>query len=162
GRKNMMEFNRKHNTSIKLLRGQAMKHTDMENLGLYLRQEIRKELLSAHTALPEIIVEGPYAMVKDRKSGTSLAMVLPDADVRRKYRRLLQGIPRSPIPKPTQMCKRIVRNCRHIHTTTNYTSTFSKRIQKIRYSQESWKERLVELQIVETLREKTVTEFRTD
>nr|CDJ84749.1 unnamed protein product [Haemonchus contortus] len=76
----MMEFNRKHNTSIKLLRGQAMKHTDMENLGLYLRQEIRKELLSAHTALPEIIVEGPYAMVKDRKSGTSLAMVLPDAD----------------------------------------------------------------------------------
>ncbi|XGW19144.1 hypothetical protein V3C99_003176, partial [Haemonchus contortus] len=82
----------------------------------------------------------------------------PDADVRRKYRRLLKAIPR--LPKPTQLYKKIVRCCRQLQTTTDYTSTLLKRIQEIRYSQESWNERLVELQIVETLREKTVTEFR--
>nr|CDJ90034.1 CBN-NAS-31 protein [Haemonchus contortus] len=33
GSKNLIEFNRKNNTNVKLLRGKTMKHTDLENLG---------------------------------------------------------------------------------------------------------------------------------
>ncbi|XGW09216.1 hypothetical protein V3C99_011489 [Haemonchus contortus] len=72
GSKNLLEFNRKNNTNVKLLRGKTMKHTDLENLGLYLRQKIRKELLSTHAALPEVVVKGPYVMIKDRANANSL------------------------------------------------------------------------------------------
>nr|CDJ90074.1 unnamed protein product [Haemonchus contortus] len=76
GSKNLLEFNRKNNTNVKLLRGKTMKHTDLENLGLYLRQKIRKELLSTHAALPEIVVKGPYVMIKDRANANSLNGIL--------------------------------------------------------------------------------------
>ncbi|XGW09215.1 hypothetical protein V3C99_011489 [Haemonchus contortus] len=76
GSKNLLEFNRKNNTNVKLLRGKTMKHTDLENLGLYLRQKIRKELLSTHAALPEVVVKGPYVMIKDRANANSLNDIL--------------------------------------------------------------------------------------
>ncbi|KAK6030989.1 zinc knuckle [Ostertagia ostertagi] len=84
-------------------------------------------------------------------------MVIPDSDFRRKYRRLRQAIPQ--LPKPTQLYKKIVQSCRHLHDTTASTRTLLSRIENLRNSQEDWKERLAELQIVETLREKTVMEF---
>ncbi|XGW23221.1 hypothetical protein V3C99_005454 [Haemonchus contortus] len=42
GRLNLAEYNRSHKSSIKIVRGKSFQHDDMENLGLYLRQKIRK------------------------------------------------------------------------------------------------------------------------
>nr|CDJ94438.1 unnamed protein product [Haemonchus contortus] len=38
----LAEYNRSHKSSIKIVRGKSFQHDDMENLGLYLRQKIRK------------------------------------------------------------------------------------------------------------------------
>ncbi|KAK6023418.1 hypothetical protein OSTOST_10796, partial [Ostertagia ostertagi] len=78
--------------------------------------------------------------------------------LQRKYKRLVHALP--PLPSPTRLYKKIVNCCRHLHKTTRNMSTLMERIKNLWKSQEDWKEKLVELQLIETLTEKTLLEFK--
>ncbi|KAK6020253.1 hypothetical protein OSTOST_14096, partial [Ostertagia ostertagi] len=66
GRLNLAEYNKVHKTSIKVIRGQNMKRSDLENLGLFLRYKIRKLCSDMKKPWPEILVRGSYVIIKNK------------------------------------------------------------------------------------------------
>ncbi|KAK5965311.1 hypothetical protein GCK32_013706 [Trichostrongylus colubriformis] len=72
GRIHLSEFNKKNKTDVKLIRGQTMKNSDLENLSLYLRQKIKKYCLDKKMQLPDIIVKGAYLVIKNRSNDNTM------------------------------------------------------------------------------------------
>ncbi|KAK5984619.1 hypothetical protein GCK32_009261 [Trichostrongylus colubriformis] len=68
GRLNLAEYNRKHKSEIKIIRNQSNRHSDMENLSLYLRKRIREYCVEHDLAVPDVIVKGSYLIIKNKKN----------------------------------------------------------------------------------------------
>ncbi|KAK6028163.1 hypothetical protein OSTOST_05791 [Ostertagia ostertagi] len=75
----------------------------------------------------------------------------------RRLRRIKEAIP--PLPEPYTLYNKIVHRSMELRIATRFMSDLFNRIQELRISKESPKERWVQLKLLETLREKTYAEF---
>ncbi|XGW12901.1 hypothetical protein V3C99_013501 [Haemonchus contortus] len=81
GRKNLMDYNRRNQANIKLIRGQTVKVGDIENLSLYLRKKIRKYCSDNKLKVPDVLVKNGYVTIKydgkeNKTKCTELAVLL--------------------------------------------------------------------------------------
>ncbi|XGW08683.1 hypothetical protein V3C99_011193 [Haemonchus contortus] len=65
GRKNLNDYNRKHLTNIRIIRGQTIKVGDLENLSLYLRKRIRSFCIDTKRRPPEILIKNGVLIMKN-------------------------------------------------------------------------------------------------
>ncbi|KAK5967402.1 hypothetical protein GCK32_012675 [Trichostrongylus colubriformis] len=64
GPKHLFDHNRANNTAIKVLRGQTIQVSDLDNLSLYLRRKIRDYCLGHNLRSPKIVVKRGFILLK--------------------------------------------------------------------------------------------------